>query len=115
MNTRPSMVRIPARPRALLAQLLLALALLVAQSAAQAHVYSHFNTSTGKSDFNGAAGQLCSECLSTAPLLGAAGVPDSPRISFIADTVAAIAAVDAPCVEPAHEYAFRSRAPPELL
>ena len=109
------MVRIRTRPRALLAHLLLALALLVAQSAAQAHVYSHFNTSTQKSDFNGAAGQLCSECLSTAPLLGAAGAPDSPRLSFIADIVVAIAAVDAPCVEPAHEYAFRSRAPPELL
>ena len=115
MNTRPSMVRTQVRPRALLAQLVLALALLVAQSAAQAHVYSHFNTSTQKSDFNGAAGQLCSECLSTASLLGAAGVPDSPRISFIADIAVAIAAVDAPCVEPAHEYAFRSRAPPELL
>lgn len=115
MKTRLSKLRPRVRPRALLAQLLLALTLLVAQSAAQAHIYSHFNTSTAKSDFNGTAGQLCGECLSSAPLLGAAGVPDSPRIVLVAAAVVAIACVDAPCVEPSHEYAFRSRAPPELL
>jgi hypothetical protein len=97
------------------AQLLLALALLVAQGMAQAHLYSHFATGTEKSDFSGAAGQLCSECLSTAPLLGAAGTPPSPCIAFAAHAVALVVAAIAPSFESSHYYAFRSRAPPELL
>lgn len=101
--------------RALALQLLLALVLLVAQSAAQAHVYSHLGSDSQKSDFNGTAGQLCSECLSSAPLLSAAGAPDSPRIPFLAEVAVVVAATVAPCFEPADHYAFRSRAPPELL
>jgi hypothetical protein len=106
---------LPSRYRPLRAQLLLALALLVAQSVAQAHLYSHFAAGTLKSDFSGAAGQLCGECLATAPLLGAAGSPTSPCIAFAADAVAIVVAAVAPRFEPSHYYAFRSRAPPELL
>jgi hypothetical protein len=101
--------------RPLVAQLLLALALLVAQGVAQAHLYSHFATVTEKSDFNGTAGQLCSECLASAPLLSAAGTPASPCITFVADAVTVVAALIAPSFESSHHYAFRSRAPPELL
>jgi hypothetical protein len=101
--------------RALVLQLLLALVLLVAQSAAQAHVYSHLRSDSQRSDFNGATSQLCSECLSSAPLLSAAGAPDSPRIALVAEVAVVIAATVAPRFEPANHYAFRSRAPPELL
>lgn len=101
--------------RPLVAKLLLALALLVAQSVAQAHLYSHFASGTEKSDFSGTAGQLCSECLASAPLLGAAGTPASPCIAFVADAVAVVVAAVAPSFAPSHYYAFRSRAPPELL
>jgi hypothetical protein len=101
--------------RALVIQLLLALVLLVAQSAAQAHVYSHLRSDSQKSDFNGTASRLCSECLSSAPLLSAAGSPDSPRIAFVAEGAVAITVAVAPRFELSHYYAFRSRAPPELL
>jgi len=101
--------------RSLVAQLLLALALLVAQSAAQAHVYSHLAAGTERSDFNGTVGQLCGECLAGAPLLSAAGSPALPCIVFAADIAAVVVALAAPCFESSHHYAFRSRAPPELL
>jgi hypothetical protein len=103
------------RRRPLVAQLFLALALLVAQGVAQAHLYSHFATGTAKSDFSSTAGQLCGECLASAPLLGAAGTPAPPCIAFAADAVAIVVATVAPCFEPTPCYAFRSRAPPELL
>ena len=105
----------PSHRRALLAQLLLALALLIAQTAAQAHVYSHLATGTERSDFNGTVGQLCGQCLAGAPLLSAAGSPATPCISFAADAVAVVVAAVAPSFQPAPYYAFRSRAPPELL
>src|SRR5262245_56841776 len=98
--------------RALIAQLLLALALLVAQTAAQAHSYSHL--ATERSDFNGTVGQLCSECLASTPLLSAAGSPTSPCIVFAANAVAVITAAIPACFEPSPLHAFRSRAPPEL-
>jgi hypothetical protein len=106
---------LPSQRRPLVAQLLLALALLIAQGMAQAHLYSHFATGTERSDFSGAAGQLCGQCLATAPLLGAAGAPASPCIAFAADAVAVVVAAIAPSFESSHYYAFRSRAPPELL
>jgi hypothetical protein len=106
---------LPVRRRPLVAQLLLALALLVAQGVAQAHLYSHFASGTAKSDFGGTAGQLCGECLATAPLLGTAGTPAAPCIAFAADAVAIVVAAIAPSFESSHYYAFRSRAPPELL
>jgi hypothetical protein len=99
-----------AASRARVVYLLLALSLLIGQSAAQAHVYSHFKSTP---DFAGTAGQLCSECLSSAPLLAAAGCPASPFVAFIA-VVATPVATPAPTrVEAARHYAFRSRAPPD--
>jgi hypothetical protein len=106
---------LPPQRRPLVAQLLLALALLLAQGMAQAHLYSHFATGTEKSDFNATAGQLCGQCLAAAPLLGAAGTPASPCIAFAADAVAVVLATIAPSFQSSHYYAFRSRAPPELL
>jgi hypothetical protein len=94
--------------------LLLALVLLIGQVAAQAHVYSHLKSTIPRSDF-GAAGQLCSECLSSAPLLSAAGSPASPFVAFIAAETTPVDAVIAARVDAARHYAFRSRAPPHLL
>lgn len=101
--------------RTLLPYLLLALSLLLAQAAAQAHVYSHLGGGGPRSDFNGAAGQLCSECLSAAPLLSPAGSRHTPRIAVGADGCGTIAFHAAPCARPASLNAFRSRAPPTLL
>ena len=101
--------------RALVAQLLLALALLVAQTAAQAHLYSHLANDAAKSDFSGSVGQLCSECLAAAPLLSAAGAPSSPCLYFAAEAVAVSAAAVVSRLEYSHHFAFRSRAPPVLL
>lgn len=101
--------------RALVAELLLALALLVAQSAAQAHLYSHLANDAASADFSGTVGQLCGECLSAAPLLSAAGAPASPCIDFAAKAIAVIAAAVVSRFGYSHLFAFRSRAPPELL
>lgn len=94
--------------------LLLALSLLFGQVAAQAHVYSHFKSTT-PADFSGTAGQLCSECLSSAPLLSAAGSPASPFVAVVACLATPIAAPVITRVYTARHYAFRSRAPPDLL
>ncbi|HEU4625514.1 MAG TPA: hypothetical protein VFS52_12155 [Steroidobacteraceae bacterium] len=107
--------RLPSPRRSVLAQLVLALALLIAQTAAQAHVYSHLAAGTAQSDFNGTVGQLCGECLAGTPLLSATGTPAAPCIAFVADAVAVVVTAITPFFEPAHHYAFRSRAPPELL
>jgi len=94
---------------------LLALLLLIGQIAAQAHVYSHLDAKAPRSDFTGAASQLCSECLSSAPLLSAAGAPASPFVARVATVATQIAAPLVAHFEIARHYAFRSRAPPELL
>lgn len=94
---------------------LLALALLISQGAAQAHVYSHLANGAGKTDFSGTATQVCDECLASAPLLGAAGPPDSLLITFDAALVAPVAHAPVPRAQITRHYAFRSRAPPELL
>jgi hypothetical protein len=101
--------------RALIPQLLLALSLLIAQSAAQAHVYSHLKSSAPASDFSGTAQQLCSECLSSAPLLSAASSPDAPRIPLYAAVPLAATPAAASRITTSRHYAFRSRAPPQLL
>lgn len=106
---------LPFAPRTLVFQLLLALSLLVAQTIAQAHVYSHLKGGTERSDFTGnSAGQLCGECLSSAPLLSAAGSPDSPRIVLTGTPCLAIVVVSTTRIEFSPTLGFRSRAPPEL-
>ncbi len=102
----------------------LMLALLIAQSLALSHVYSHvtgglpialhLTPSSGSSDFGVAAGQLCSECLSSAALLGAASGPDAPRFVSFRATGERVAHSAAAHFQSSRYYAFRSRAPPEL-
>ena len=94
---------------------MLALLLLVGQIAAQAHVYSHLDAKAPRSDFTGSASQLCSECLSSAPLLSAAGAPASPFVALVATRVIPVAMPLYARDEVARHYAFRSRAPPALL
>ena len=89
-----------------------AMALLIAQFAAQAHAYSHVRPGSDSTQQLDSHGRLCSECLSFAPLLATAGglahvslirpegvtpAPDVRVLSLISRSPAA---------------AFRSRAPP---
>ena len=104
------------RRRALVIHLLLAFSLLLSQSAAYAHIYSHLTSPNTVSDPAGVASQLCSQCLEGAPLLGAAGLPEIPTLSARAPAGFAPAAFDVDSrPDQAPHFAFRSRAPPELL
>ncbi|MGH8285222.1 MAG: hypothetical protein ACRETT_05590 [Steroidobacteraceae bacterium] len=95
----------------LIARVLLALTLLVAQSAAQAHAHSHRFT-----DLAGAPStQLCSECLCFAPLLTVAGGSDHVLLIPRGD-VEPITRADCLSAPPQRHYrAFQPRAPPPSL
>jgi hypothetical protein len=96
------------RNRKLIARALLALALFVAQSAAQAHANSHRVTDLAGSP----TPQLCDECLSSAPLLNAAG---GGQQLFLFPRATAQRAVAAHCITapaPPPFGAFQARAPP---
>jgi hypothetical protein len=102
--------------RTLVLHLLLVISLLLAQSAAYAHVSGHLKAPTDTSGLaSGKASQLCGECLQGAPLLGAAGTPHVPSIVHVAAGFVPTAALI--CTPLAHRthYAFRSRAPPQSL
>jgi len=88
----------------------LALALLFAQAAAQAHSHSHLKAP----DPAGVSSQLCGECLSFAPLLAAAGAPDSVFV-FHCRLVAEAIREAVLLVPHVFYHAFRSRAPPHLI
>jgi len=91
--------------RRLLARLcvLVVLALAFAQVGAIQHQYAH-----------GTSGQVCSDCLSFAPLLATAGgktqLPSAARVQ--ASTTYPL--LVAPVVGQPPQHAFRSRAPPSL-
>ena len=104
--------RLKPTPRTILVHALLALSLLVAQSLAQAHVYSHLRYGAPVTDMGGTAGQLCSECLSGATLLGTAGSPEFPQVSLSPAITSCEDRVLLVHVEISRHYAFRSRAPP---
>lgn len=99
-------------PRTFFVHALLALSLLIAQSLAQAHVYSHLRSGAPSTDFGSTAGQLCSQCLAGAPLLGAASSPVAPLASFSPVVTSCDEATTSVRVEISRHYAFRSRAPP---
>jgi hypothetical protein len=93
--------------------LITAFALLIAQFGAMAHAYSHVPDirpattlqSSGAHDF-------CSDCLSFAPLLSAAGAPAAlPRIEPPALSLRVPAELRS-LVDSRPRLAFRSRAPP---
>lgn len=99
-------------PRTFIVHALLALSLLLAQSLAQAHVYSHLRSGAPTTDLGSAAGKLCSQCLDGAPLLGAVSSPVAPQVSFSPVVTVCDDAAAPVFVEISRHYAFRSRAPP---
>jgi hypothetical protein len=101
-------------PRRISAFAALALTLLLAQVGALAHGYSHLRF---KTDLTGAGttGQICTECLSFTPLLSAVG-GSSPIVVFhpqCADEAPQAAVI--PWTDRRPTFAFRSRAPPNLV
>jgi hypothetical protein len=92
--------------------LMTAMALLIAQFGAQAHVYTHLHGGSGTTEQLGSHARLCSECLSFAPLLTTAGSPG--HLFAIAPQGVTAATSDAVASLIAHSptTAFRSRAPP---
>jgi hypothetical protein len=95
------------RNRLLIARVFMALALLVAQSSAQAHLYSHHPL-----DQTSAPSQLCGECLCFAPVLGTAPAPDHDFLIPRADIAPVATDVADPLVALRSFRAFNPRAPP---
>jgi hypothetical protein len=92
--------------------LLMAVALLMAQLSAQSHAYSHLHAAPSAHEQLDSHGRLCSECLSFAPLLAAAGTPSHPA-AFGAQGVVPLPAVAVvSLIAGIPTPAFRSRAPP---
>lgn len=94
--------------------MLLGLALLVAQAGAQAHAYSHLQGTSTKSDL-GAAGQLCRECLSFAPVAMPGGTPQAVEFTIAVAQIECPALPYALPVKQTSVAYYRSRAPPGLL
>jgi hypothetical protein len=92
--------------------LVTAMALLIAQFAAQAHAYSHLHPGSDSTEQLDSHGRLCSECLSFAPLLATAG--GLAHVSFVRpDGVAPAPDVSVlSLISRSPTAAFRSRAPP---
>jgi hypothetical protein len=91
-----------------------AIALLIAQLGAMTHAYSHTSDITPASTHQSTPGthDFCSDCLSFAPVLSAAGTPAA--LPFI-EPQSCSAGVHAECrslVDHHPHLAFRSRAPP---
>lgn len=95
------------RHRLLIARVFLALALVVAQTAAHAHLYSHHPV-----DRTPAPSQLCGECLGFAPVLGTAAAPAHDFLIRRADIepITIEVAYQVPALRPFR--AFNPRAPP---
>ena len=108
--------RLPFSPRrTLVLHLLLVVSMLLAQGAAYAHLSAHLKGAGDTSGIAGKTSQLCSECLESAPLLGAAGVPHVASILPVAATPVPIPILACAPVEYRSHPAFRSRAPPHFL
>jgi len=90
-----------------------AIALLIAQFGAMAHAYSHVADLSPASTLQSSGSHdFCSDCLSFAPLLSAAGAPAAlPRIEPPALTPR-VHAEPRSLVDSRPRLAFRSRAPP---
>jgi len=92
--------------------LMLAMALLCAQSAAQAHAFRHLSSkpvSVHQLEFNKL---LCSQCLGFAPLLATATASSLPSVSFAQGAEPAPANVTRSLINRSFPAAFQSRAPP---
>jgi hypothetical protein len=98
------------RNRLLIARAFLALALVIAQTSAQAHLYSH-ESAGGPA----APASVCDDCLGFAPLLAAAGAPTHALLIPRAESEPAVATARVTVPSSRAFHAFRSRAPPTLL
>ncbi len=92
--------------------LVTAMALLIAQFAAQAHAYSHLRPGSDTTDQLDARGRLCAQCLSFAPLLATAGGTGQQPAFFAPGVNAAPGVLLALLIANSPTLAFRSRAPP---
>jgi hypothetical protein len=92
--------------------LMTAMVLLIAQFGAQAHAYSHLHFKSGVTEQLDSSARLCSECLSFAPLLSAAGSPKHLFAVAPQGVVAAPSQAVASLITRLPTPAFRSRAPP---
>ena len=92
--------------------LMLAMALLFAQWAAQAHAYSHLASRADATHQLDLKGQFCSDCLSFAPLLSAAAGSSLPSFVIPQGVDPAPASVSVSLISRDFPAAFRSRAPP---
>jgi hypothetical protein len=95
--------------------LMTAMALLIAQFAAQAHTYSHLRPGAGITDQVDSRGRLCSECLAFAPLLATAGSTGQQSALAPSGISAAPSVAVASLIFRTTALAFRSRAPPHSL
>ena len=94
--------------------MLLALALLVAQTGAVMHAYSHLRASGESRGVPATSTQFCLDCLSFAPLLAAAGGTSQPLTVARTQIATTYRTLVAPLVGFSPQHAFRSRAPPLL-
>jgi hypothetical protein len=92
--------------------LMLAMSLLCAQWAAQAHAYSHLSSRPAATLPQELKSQPCTDCLSFAPLLAAAAASSLPAPAIPRGAVAAPASVPESLISRGFPAAFRSRAPP---
>ncbi|MGB8694925.1 MAG: hypothetical protein WCD08_15570 [Steroidobacteraceae bacterium] len=92
--------------------LMLAMALLCAQWAAQAHAYSHLSSPAVATHQLDLKGKLCSDCLSFAPLLSTATGSSFPSVPAPQGIDPAPVSVSYSLIGRDFPAAFRSRAPP---
>jgi hypothetical protein len=92
--------------------LVLVIALLGAQWGAEAHAYSHLGHYSHSGEPYDSSGRPCSDCSAFAPLLGAAGAPESASV-LIPEGIAPTPGVSVvSLIFSLPTSAFRSRAPP---
>jgi hypothetical protein len=94
--------------------MLLALALVLAQTGAVMHGYSHLRASGETPPASPASSHSCPDCLSFAPLLAAAGATSHSLSVAPAQSGTTYRIPVAPLSGQSPQHAFRSRAPPLL-
>ncbi len=103
---------LPCRRQAARLGVLLALALLVVQTGAVMHQYSHLSASGESRGFPATSSQSCPACLAYAPVLGAAGGTSHLPTLARAQIGTPYRTLVAPLVGYSPQHAFLSRAPP---
>jgi len=105
---------LPGRRQAARLGVVLALALLVVQTGAVMHTYSHLSTSGESRGVPATSSQSCPACLAYAPVLAAAGGTGHSPTFAQAQLGTPHRTLVAPLVGYSPQHAFLSRAPPLL-